>query len=64
MTDDDIIEMMDWHAATTDHSHNGLLARIRRVVREAEKRQREACATLCDEKLADDIRALGAGNAT
>lgn len=49
MTDDEIIQMLDWHAATTDHSSDGLLARIKRVVREAERREREACANVCDD---------------
>ena len=50
MNDEEICEMMGWPrraAALLADYPDGLLGRICAVVREAERREREACAKVC-----------------
>ena len=55
MSDEEICEMMGWPrraAALLADYPDGLLGRICAVVREAERREREACAKVCEETTA------------
>ena len=55
MSDEEICEMMGWPrraAALLADYPDGLLGRICAVVREAERREREACARVCEETTA------------
>ena len=67
MSDEEICEMIGWPrraAALLADDPDGLLGRICAVVREAERREREACAKVCGKhefalSAADEIRARG-----
>ena len=67
MSDEEICKMMGWPrraAALLADYPDGLLGRICAVVREAERREREACAKVCGKhefalSAADEIRARG-----
>ena len=67
MSDEEICEMMGWPrraAALLADYPDGLLGRICAVVREAERREREACAklaesTVCDTHLPTGVRIYG-----
>ena len=67
MSDEEICEMIGWPrraAALLADYPDGLLGRICAVVREAERREREACAKVCGKhefalSAADEIRARG-----
>ena len=53
MSDEEICEMMGWPrraAALLADYPDGLLGRICAVVREAERREREACARVCEQR--------------
>ena len=53
MSDEEICEMIGWPrraAALLADYPDGLLGRICAVVREAERREREACAKMCENK--------------
>ena len=55
MSDEEICEMMGWPrraAALLADYPDGLLGRICAVVHEAERREREACARVCEETTA------------
>lgn len=67
MSDEEICKMMGWPrraAALLADYPDGLLGRICAVVREAERREREACAklaesTVCDTHLPTGVRIYG-----
>ena len=51
MSDEEICEMMGWpKRAAALMADFGLLGRICAVVREAERREREACAKVCEQR--------------
>jgi len=67
MSDEEICKMMGWPKRAAEvlaDSPDGLLSRICAVVREAERREREACAkiaesTVCDTHLPTGVRIYG-----
>lgn len=55
MSDEEICKMMGWSRRAAEvlaDNPDGLLSRICAVVREAERREREACAGVCDFEVA------------
>ena len=67
MSDEEICDALGWPRRAAEvlaADSEGLLPRIRAVVREAERREREACAKVCGKhefalSAADEIRARG-----
>ena len=56
MSDEEICDALGWPRRAAEvlaADSEGLLPRIRAVVREAERREREACAKVCDDKAKD-----------
>ena len=49
MTRDEIIKLMEWHPSIPPDGPGSLLERVMRVVRKAEKDEREACAKVCEQ---------------
>lgn len=49
MTRADILETLKWHPAHVEDDPDSLLARIERVVAQAEAQEREACARVCEQ---------------
>ena len=48
MTDEEICTLLDWCYPDADRSEDALLTRIKRVIEEAQKQERERCAKMCE----------------
>ena len=68
LTKQEILKILDWDTSLTLDGSSGLLARITKVAREAERQEREACADIaasyasCEgiaQRIEQEIRARG-----